>query len=391
MLRERSYLAPTHMVPAGRLRRAAASRRGCSRRVDGRVDRGRPARRRCRRVHGRREADAGQRGIDVVQVDGLIDPPNGGADPRRDRERQRRGATHARHQVRLRRRGRRRRAGARPGDPALEGPGRGLGRTVGCEGQGCGRAPGRGLGHRVRVARLDIGPAIPVRLDDPDVPGRAAVDGTARPPRPPSTGAAPPVPAASPTNRSRPRPRRGRAVDGVRPTLGDFIVTLDGKTIAHRGRRVKLSTAKVIGKGGTAAASPTRTSSPQARSRRAGEHTLTSPSIAYFLLVVGLALIVFEFFTISVGLAGGAGAIALIGAFVGFSHLRSRGGRSVCSCWRVFGLRSTCRPDGLGAWTVIATVALVVGSLFLYGGSSELESRLVGARARAAESSSCSS
>ena len=30
-------------------------------------------------------------------------------------------------------------------------------------------------------------------------------------------------------------------------------------------------------------------------------HTLTSPSIAYGLLVVGLALIVFEFFTISIG------------------------------------------------------------------------------------------
>ena len=50
-------------------------------------------------------------------------------------------------------------------------------------------------------------------------------------------------------------------------------------------------------------------------------HTLTSPSIAYGLLVVGLALIVFEFFTISIGLAGGTGAVALVGAFVGFDNL----------------------------------------------------------------------
>src|SRR4029450_13599557 len=50
-------------------------------------------------------------------------------------------------------------------------------------------------------------------------------------------------------------------------------------------------------------------------------HTLISPSIAYLLFVAGLALIVFEFYTWGVGLAGLAGAAALVGALVGFSHL----------------------------------------------------------------------
>ena len=85
---------------------------------------------------------------------------------------------------------------------------------------------------------------------------------------------------------------------------------------------MKLSTAKVVGKGQDRRRQPDQV----IRFRKldlVGQavHTLTSPSIAYLLLVVGLALIVFEFFTIIVGLAGGTGAIALIGAFVGFSHL----------------------------------------------------------------------
>src|SRR5262249_61701774 len=50
-------------------------------------------------------------------------------------------------------------------------------------------------------------------------------------------------------------------------------------------------------------------------------HRLISPSIAYFLFVAGLALIVFEFYTAGVGLAGLVGALCAVGAFVGFSHL----------------------------------------------------------------------
>ena len=34
------------------------------------------------------------------------------------------------------------------------------------------------------------------------------------------------------------------------------------------------------------------------------QHSLTSPSVVFLLLIVGLALMVFEFFTIGIGLAG---------------------------------------------------------------------------------------
>ena len=91
-------------------------------------------------------------------------------------------------------------------------------------------------------------------------------------------------------------------------------------------------------------------------------HRLISPSIAYFLFVAGLALIVFEFYTASIGLAGLVGAIcadrrvrrllAPPGPLVGARAALARDVRRS---------PSTCRPASLGVWTVIGTVALGVG------------------------------
>jgi membrane-bound serine protease (ClpP class) len=158
------------------------------------------------------------------------------------------------------------------------------------------------------------------------------------------------------------------------PTLGDFIVNLDGKTVRSAAGEVELSTARVVGEGEDRRRQPTQL----IRFRKLdlmGQaiHTLTSPSIAYLLLVAGLALIVFEFFTISVGLAGGAGAIALIGAFVGLSHLPVTWWALALLFGAMVGYAIDIQAGKPLAWTVIATVLLVVGSLFLYGGSSRLD------------------
>ncbi len=113
------------------------------------------------------------------------------------------------------------------------------------------------------------------------------------------------------------------ATNGVRPTLGELIVQLDGKTVTTASGKVTLSTAKVIGTGRDRRRQPNQEVRVQPARTSVAQllHRLISPSIAYFLIVVGLALLVFEFFTASIGLAGLVGALCLIGAFVGFSHL----------------------------------------------------------------------
>ncbi len=75
-------------------------------------------------------------------------------------------------------------------------------------------------------------------------------------------------------------------------------------------------------------------------------HKLTSPSISYLLLVAGLLLIVFELYMASIGLAGLAGALALVGAAVGLSHLPVAGWALALISLGVFGFTATSRPAG---------------------------------------------
>jgi membrane-bound serine protease (ClpP class) len=157
-------------------------------------------------------------------------------------------------------------------------------------------------------------------------------------------------------------------------TLGDFVVALDGKTLRTAAGPVKVDTARVVGTGKDRRRQPDL----DIRFRKldlVGQavHTLTSPSIAYLLLVVGLALIIFEFFTISIGLAGGTGAVALVGAFVGFNNLPVTWWALALILVAMFGYAIDVQAGRAFSWTVIATVLLVVGSLFLFGGSSRLD------------------
>jgi len=159
----------------------------------------------------------------------------------------------------------------------------------------------------------------------------------------------------------------------VRPTLGELIVQLDGKTVTTAAGDVELSTAKVVGKGQDRRRQPNQ----DVVFNRLGLgasllHRLISPSIAYLLIVAGLALMVFEFYTASIGLAGLVGAVCAIGAFVGFSHLPVHWWALGLLFLSVLGFTIDVQAGGLGPWTVIGVVSLIAGSWWLYGGASSL-------------------
>jgi membrane-bound serine protease (ClpP class) len=163
------------------------------------------------------------------------------------------------------------------------------------------------------------------------------------------------------------------ATNGVRPTVGELIVGLDGKTVTTAAGPVKLSTAKVIGQGRDRRRQPNQ----EVVFNRLGLgasllHRLISPSIAYLLIVAGLALMVFEFYTAGVGLAGLVGALCVIGAFVGFSHLPVHWWALALLFVATFGFSVDVQAGGFGPWTAIGTVSLLAGSWWLYGGSSTL-------------------
>jgi membrane-bound serine protease (ClpP class) len=163
------------------------------------------------------------------------------------------------------------------------------------------------------------------------------------------------------------------ATNGVRPTIGELIVRLDGQTVTTAAGDVTLSTAKVVGSGRDRRRQPNQ----EVRFHRldlGGQllHRLISPSIAYFLFVAGLALLVFEFYTAGIGLAGLVGALCAVGAFVGFSHLPVHWWAFGLLLLAAFGFAVDVQVGAIGVWTVIGTLALVAGSLFLYGGAAQL-------------------
>jgi membrane-bound serine protease (ClpP class) len=221
-----------------------------------------------------------------------------------------------------------------------------------------------------------IGPAYPLSLDHPDAVSVGAVtrqlESLARANDRRPTGAA----ATATRTLSSGRARAVGAVNRVSATLGEVIVTLDGAEVTTASGTRELSTARVVGEGRDRRREPNQT----VRFRKLGldgqaVHTLSSPSFAYFLLLAGLCLIVFEFFTAAIGLAGAAGAVAVVGAFVGFSHLPVEGWALALLLVAVIGFGIDAQAGRTAAWTLIGAVALLVGSLFLYGGSSRLDVR----------------
>ena len=148
----------------------------------------------------------------------------------------------------------------------------------------------------------------------------------------------------------------------VNPTLGEFVVGLDGREVA-----------------GTVLRTSRAVEGEPAKREVAGEvrfaklrlverlfHTAAVPAVAYVLLMVGLLLIVFEFFSAGIGLAGAVGAVSLVLAASGLAVLPTDPVGLGLLVLAVFGFSVDVQAGAPRVWTVIGTVCLVAGSLLLY-------------------------
>jgi membrane-bound serine protease (ClpP class) len=165
-----------------------------------------------------------------------------------------------------------------------------------------------------------------------------------------------------------------KLIDGTDPTLGQFIVGLDGRVLHTATGDVRMSTSKVVGVG-----VQRRVQNNQVVSFRKLDltqqlaHTLDTPWVAYFLFVAGLSLMLFEFFTAGVGVAGVVGAVALVGSSFGFSHLPVAPWALGLLVLGIFGLAIDLQAGGLGPWTFIGGGALIAGSIWCYDGASAVD------------------
>jgi membrane-bound serine protease (ClpP class) len=148
-------------------------------------------------------------------------------------------------------------------------------------------------------------------------------------------------------------------------TLGDFIVAIDG----HAGISVPT---KVVEREGRppqrelATGTQVRFDEPSLLAQLL--HAVAAPSAAYLLLVVGLLLIVFEFFTAGIGVAGVTGAVSLVLAAYGLGVLPTRPLALAAVVVGIAGYGVDVQAGAPRAWTAIGTVAFAAGSFFLLGG-----------------------
>jgi membrane-bound serine protease (ClpP class) len=146
-------------------------------------------------------------------------------------------------------------------------------------------------------------------------------------------------------------------------TLGDFIIKLADEGIAVP--------TKVVERPGRppqqelAAGAQVRFDEPSLLAQLL--HAVATPSAAYLLLVIGLLLVLFEFFTAGVGVAGVVGAAGIVLGGYGLGVLPTRPWAVVVLGLAIVGYGIDVQAGSPRAWTVIGSVGFVVGSYFLLG------------------------
>ncbi len=95
-------------------------------------------------------------------------------------------------------------------------------------------------------------------------------------------------------------------------------------------------------------------------------HTVASPPVTYLLLLAGLALLVFEFFTAGVGVAGVVGAICTVLACTGLAVLTTRWWAAAVIALAILAFAIDVQVGIPRFWTGVGIVLTIVGSWFLF-------------------------
>lgn len=148
-------------------------------------------------------------------------------------------------------------------------------------------------------------------------------------------------------------------VDRAAPTIGLFNVDLDGFE------------SRVVDRGGEPTREPvTPTVFSQLPLGSQLMHTVASPAVAYLLFVIGMALILFEFFTAGVGVAGVVGAGFFILGCYGLAVLPTNPVGIALLVLSMLAFGVDIQTGVPRFWTGVGIVSYVVGTFTLYDGLS---------------------
>jgi membrane-bound serine protease (ClpP class) len=143
------------------------------------------------------------------------------------------------------------------------------------------------------------------------------------------------------------------------PTIGDLIVDLPG-----------VVTREVVIEGETRLEPVTTVRFSQLPLFESLLHAVASPAVAYLLLTVGMALLIFELFTAGVGVAGGIAAGSLVLGCYGLAWLPVRWWALALLVVSMVAFTIDVQTGVPRVWTGIGMALYIVGSLWLYDGVS---------------------
>ncbi len=147
------------------------------------------------------------------------------------------------------------------------------------------------------------------------------------------------------------------------PTIRNMVFALDGLTLDG----IELDTAvETLNDDGTVSNDITTVRFQKLGLVAQMFHTAASPPVAYLFLIIGLALLVFEFFTAGIGVAGLVGAVCLLLGFYGLGELPDRGWALGLIVFSMVAFSVDVQVGIPRFWTGVGLTSFVVGSWFLF-------------------------
>ncbi|HEX2050826.1 MAG TPA: nodulation protein NfeD [Actinomycetota bacterium] len=153
-------------------------------------------------------------------------------------------------------------------------------------------------------------------------------------------------------------------VDGMASSLGALLEAMDGERVEVADGEVTLET---WDEGAGRPSARVRFQGPNLLQRLL--HAVTSPEIAYWLMLIGFFGIIFELYNPGIGLAGILGAVCLLLGFYALSVLPTNWAGVLLVVLAIVFFVVDLQTAGLGVWTAGGIAALVAGALVLFAGA----------------------
>ena len=145
-----------------------------------------------------------------------------------------------------------------------------------------------------------------------------------------------------------------KVIDVVAPDIQKLLIAIDQKEVTVAGNKRKLSTTNAV------------LDTKKIGTRQGILSAISSPNIAYLLLLIGLAGLYFEFSTPGAILPGVIGGISLLLAFVGLSTLPVNYTGVLLILFSIILFIAEIKIMSHGMLTVGGVISLALGSFFLF-------------------------